>query len=103
MWLHPSSRAIRLIPHPSAFSRSIAATSSGVRISSPHGTSAREATWFSLDPISTSSLPPARGPVPYVVRGPVLHVARQGGSRDGARYDPTTRGCGHAFDISRGV
>src|SRR5215210_5296996 len=76
MWLHPNSRAIRLMPQPSAFSRSIAATSSGVRISSPRGTSARETTWFSSDLISTSSLTHARGPVPSVARGPVLHVAR---------------------------
>jgi hypothetical protein len=34
MWLHPSSPAIRRTPHPNAFSRSIAATSSGVCIAS---------------------------------------------------------------------
>ena len=56
MWLHPSSRAIRLIPHPSAFSRSIAATSSGVRISSPRGTSPAEQRLIFDTSISTSSL-----------------------------------------------
>jgi hypothetical protein len=41
MWLQPSSFAIRLMPHPSAFSRSIAATSSGVCITSLRGNSPR--------------------------------------------------------------
>src|SRR5262245_33865019 len=43
MWLHPNSPAIRRTPHPNAFSRSIAATSSGVCIASLHGNSPREA------------------------------------------------------------
>jgi hypothetical protein len=39
MWLQPNSFAIRLIPHPNAFNRSIAATSSGVCITSLRGNS----------------------------------------------------------------
>jgi hypothetical protein len=42
MWLQPSSFAIRLMPHPSPFNRSIAATSSGVCIASLRGKSPRE-------------------------------------------------------------
>jgi hypothetical protein len=41
MWLQPNSPAIRRTPHPSAFSRSIAITSSGVCITSLRGNSPR--------------------------------------------------------------
>src|SRR4051794_16808818 len=74
MWLHPSSRAIRLIPQPSAFNRSIAATS--FRISFPRRTSACEPSSPSITLISTLLASYPEGPVPHVARAPDLHVAR---------------------------
>jgi hypothetical protein len=44
----------RSMPQPRAFNCSIAATSSGVRISSPRGTSARGELWHSCDLTSSS-------------------------------------------------
>src|SRR5206468_647707 len=74
MWLHPSSPAIRRTPHPSAFNRSIAATSSGVCITSLRGNSPREVGCTQSSIIEPSSL--QRGPVLNVAKGPVSSVAR---------------------------
>src|SRR6185437_11422830 len=66
MWLQPSSRAIRLIPHPRLLNRSIAATSSGVCITSLHGNS-----------------PHGAGCIPSSILRPPL--------RRGVHFSPSTR------------
>src|ERR1700751_5173942 len=66
MWLQPSSRAIRLIPHPRLFNRSIAATSSGVCITSLRGNS-----------------PHGAGCIPSSILRPPLHR--------GVHFSPSTR------------